>query len=127
MNIPTPEQISKLPKWAQDYITALSWNLDREQEAKRRLLEQQQTSPFYVREWNSGKPYNRYISAPENRIEVEHAGVKLGIYLTRKDDSQRPYGIELQYSAIGDSLGRGAAIVPSGNSTINLQAVENIR
>lgn len=128
MNTPTPEQISKLPKWAQEHIKDLTRELIFEQDAKRRLLDQQQVSPFYVREWNNGKqPYKRYICAQGRRIEVEHAGVKLGVFLASEDDGQRPYGIELKYSAIGDAIGRGVAIVPSGFPTINLQAVANIR
>lgn len=127
MNTPTQEQISKLPKWAQEHIRDLTSQRDNEQNAKRRLLEQQQVSPFYVDEWYSDKPYKRYICAPGRQIEVEHAGVKLGVFLASEDDNQRPYGIELKYSAIGDAIGRGVAIVPSGFSTINLQAASNIR
>lgn len=124
MNL-TPEQIAKLPKWAQERITQLERQLGSSQAQCERFANEQKESPFYVEEWLSQR-IRRYISTPTNRLCVEHAGVKLEIYLPQKGDGQRLYGIELTYSR-PDEIHGDIALIPRHHCGIQLLAQENMR
>lgn len=126
MNTPTDEQIAKLPKWAQERITQLERQLETWKGNALRFASEQPESPFYVDEWLSEPRIKRYISTPTNRVCVEHAGVKLEIYLPQKGDSQRLYGIELTYSRPNDLHG-DIALIPRDHCGVQLLAQENMR
>lgn len=109
--------------WAQDRMRAL----ERERLEAVRLLSEwtdnQTPSPIYIDEFCStgekqGPTHRRrYIQA--SKLEIEHAGVQCSILLSRKDDSQREYGIQIQYSKVDRITGR-VAMVPTSFQTIEL-------
>jgi hypothetical protein len=125
---PTPEQIAKLPKWAQEHIKDLSRELDAANATLARMADEQTPSPFYVDAWYSTPRVKRFIQSPTNHLTIEHAGVHLEIFLAPERDGQRLYGIELQYSAIDRTIGHSTvALMPRGIGTIQLVTKENMR
>lgn len=128
---PTTTQIQSLPKWAQEYI--------RDKERERDLSLRQ------LNEWSDNQTPSSiftddYVSTGENqgpsskrryiqgyKLKIEHAGVHLDIMLVRKDDPQRDFGIELQFSAPNMRTGTHVAVIPKSFQTIELVAKENMR
>jgi hypothetical protein len=120
--------ITKLPKWAQSRIA----DLERERDAARLSLkgfqDSQTESPFYLDAWYCEPRIKRYVQSPTNRITVEHAGVKMEVYLAPEKDGQRLHGIEITYSPIEQRMGYAmVAVMPRGISTIQLVTKENMR
>jgi hypothetical protein len=125
---PTPEQIAKLPKWAQEHIA----DLDRESISAKavvvRMNDQQTPSPFFVDAWYSNPPVRQYVQSPSDHLTIEHAGVHLEIYLAPEKDGQRLHGIELQYTAIEPTIGHATvAVMPRSMNTLQLVTKENMR
>jgi hypothetical protein len=119
---PSPEQIAKLPVWAREHIT----NLARQRETAVRELNQwvdtQTVAPFYIDELvctgEQASPSfkKRYIQT--HKMEVEHLGVVLAIYLGRD-------GIELSWS--GPHRGGAVGLIPQSHQRIELVAKEKMR
>lgn len=126
---PTPEQIAKLPKWAQEYIVSIERERDGALAMIQKFNDAQTPSPFFLDEWYCQPRITRYIQSPTNRISCNHAGVHLELYLAPAEDGQRNYGIEIQYSSLVRArLGVSAVgIVPTGTNTIALVHKENMR
>lgn len=129
MNEPTKEQIQKLPKWAQQHIEAITIQCDQASRSIKRMTDDQTESPFYLDDWYTTPAIKRFIQSPTGRISVNHAGVHCELFLASKDDGQREFGIEIQYSSIERSrLGIcSVGIVPKGTNTIALVHKENMR
>lgn len=129
MPAPTPEQIAKLPRWAQEHVKDLERNLATAQALSKRLADAQTPSPFFVDDWTVTPTVKRYIQSPADRLCVEHAGVHLEIFLARPDDGQRLYGIELSYHGINErsSSGSTIALMPRSISCIQLVNKANLR
>lgn len=126
----TAEQLAKLPKWAREHIDSLSRELDAATLSLQQYLDNQTPSPFYLDDWFSPTRQKVYIQSATNRICVEHARVHLEVFLPHEDDSQRLYGIELNYSAMVNGkhclAGPTVAVVPRGCSLIQLISKENL-
>lgn len=128
---PTAEQLSKLPKWAQEHIQ----NVERQRVVAVRALDEyvdsQTPSSFYTEDLEcttDGGPTMRRRYIHGHQISIDHAGVHLDIHLARKDDGQREFGIELQYGATEGSLGFSPiAIVPHSVNAIQLVHKENMQ
>jgi hypothetical protein len=98
---PTPEQIAKLPKWAQDHIQ----NIERERFTAVRALneycDETTKSPFVIEdsvctgESTGPSTKRRYIQAPS--MKVEYGGVELRI---SANDYNGRRGIELSWSTL---------------------------
>jgi len=125
---PTPEQIAKLPKWAQQYISDLDNELIVAKAMVAQMNDQQTPSPFFVDAWYSNPRVKQYVQSPSGHLTVEHAGVHLEIYLAPEKDGQRLHGIELQYTAGEPAIGHSTvAVMPRSMNTIQLVTKENMR
>ncbi len=124
MNIPTPEQIAKLPKWAQEYIE----NLDRrvviaERELKK-MQDSQTPSEFYIDDVlciGEGTPQHARRYVQTHKMTVEHDGVKLTILL-RQDEK----GIDLQWNNTSRLMSE-VAMVPLSFNKVKIVAKEFMR
>jgi len=125
---PTPEQIAKLPKWAQEHIRDIERQLSAATTALDQIKDQQTPSPIYLDDWYCTPRMKRYIQSPTGHLTIQHAGVHLDIFLAPEKDGQRLHGIELQYAAV-ESRGltdRQIAIMPRGINTIQLVAKDSL-
>jgi len=124
METPTPEQIAKLPKWAQEHID----DLDRRRaNAERTLTEfkdNQTPSEFFTEEYVCTGPtgnqfVKRYIQS--HKVCVERDGVKLTILL-RQDEA----GLDLQWQST-DRLMNEVALVPTAFNKVKIVSKEKMR
>ena len=124
MTTPTPEQIEKLPKWAQEHIK----DLDRRMVIAERTLNEykdtQTPSAFFVDDLvciggGSPKFMRKYIQT--NKISVVRDGVRVDILL-RQDEK----GIEIAWSD-EDRGCRELAMVPTSFQKIKVVKKEDIR
>ena len=97
----TSEQLNKLPKWAQQHVADLQHELHSVRVLLKQHTDEQTPSPFYTEGFDSNmkEKVRRYIEAPMDTVYIENAGIRLAVYVTRPDDSQRPHGIELSYDS----------------------------
>lgn len=127
MSNPTPEQIAKLPKWAQEHITSLTRERDSAVAVKNKMVDDQTPSPIYVNDWTSQPSVKRYVQCKHNSLVIEHAGVKAEILLAREDDSQRLFGIDICYSSNIRALSfQPVAVMPRGMGNIQLVHKDNL-
>jgi len=122
--IPTPEQIAKLPKWAQERMADLERRARVAETALREYFDAQTPSEFYVEEYvgvgeGSDKRAQRYIQT--YRMAVERDGVKLTILL-----HQDVKGIELQWNST-NRLMNDVAMVPLSFNKVKILAKEFMR
>lgn len=129
MSTPTPEQISKLPRWAQEHIKDLERNLTTAQALNKRFEDAQTPSPFYTDDWTVTPSVKRFFQATASRICIEHAGVHLQVFLADPKDGQRLHGIELSYQGINERslCGSTVALMPRSISCIQLVNKANLR
>lgn len=111
----TPEQISKLPKWAQEYVKRLSAKGERAS-AELEAIRENQESPFYYTPL-SGKPV--YFTT-EGSITVKHGGVVLDID-ARKSDGR----IFLSWRSLGRM--EEVALIPATHQQAYLVSKENMQ
>ena len=121
--LPTPEQIAKLPKWAQERMEDLERRTRVAERALKENLDAQTPSEFYVEEYlstgeGSDKHVRRYIQT--YKMAVEHDGVKLTILL-RQDEK----GIDLQWNS--NRLMNEVALVPLSFNKVKIVAKEFMR
>ena len=130
---PTPEQIAKLPKWAQEHIVDLARQRAAAVQALNEATNRVQPAPFYftdtVHTGEASGPSFKKFYVNTRRMSVEHAGIQLDVFLPEPDDGQRLYGIELTYRSIG---GRGltdrmVGIMPRSINSVQLAAKEFLR
>ena len=120
---PTPEQIAKLPKWAQEHIE----NLDRRAViAERNLIEWKDTqtpSEFVISEYTfingKGEFVDRFIQT--NRLMIKSKGVEIEII----NRAEAP-GVDISWSATNRHISQ-VACVPTGFCQIQIVAKENMR
>ena len=122
--IPTPEQIAKLPKWAQERIADLERRTRVAEAAVKNYLDSQTPSEFYVEEYvstgeGSDKHVKRFVQT--YKMAVEHDGVKLTILL-RQDEK----GIDLQWNST-NRLMNEVALVPLSFNKVKIVAKEFMR
>lgn len=129
VNTLTPEQIAKLPKYAQDAFHAL----ERERFCIARELaewnDNQTPSPVTIQEHictgnqRSSEFVARYVQTRDLRIEWQ--GVRLDIGL-RSEGPQHENAITLQWGAL-DPYTRAVAFVPSSFQSARLQTPDTLK
>ena len=123
-SLPTPEQIAKLPKWAQERMEDLERRTRVAEERLKEYLDAQTLSEFYVEDYvstgeGSDKHVNRYIQT--YKMAVERDGVKLTILL-RQDEK----GIELQWNSTSRLMNE-VAMVPLSFNKVKIVSREFMR
>jgi hypothetical protein len=121
---PTPEQIAKLPKWAQERLADLERRTRVAETHLKETLDAQTPSEFYVEEYvsvgeGSDKYVKRYVQT--YKMTVERDGVKLGILL-RQDEK----GIEVQWNSTNRLMSE-VAMVPLSFNKVKIVAKEFMR
>lgn len=74
--------LTKLPKWAQEYITAVERQRDHANESMERFLDSQTPSDFFVEEFSQKKMIKHYVQT--NKITVKMDGKE--IYINKEQD-----------------------------------------
>lgn len=124
MSAPTPEQLEKLPKWAQEHIK----NLDRRMVVAERTLQEfndnQTPSKFYYDDYvcvGGGSPQyvRRYVQT--TKMTVEHADVQVDV-LVRGGENE----IEISWSDLNRFV-REIAMVPKSYQQIKIIHPKHIR
>lgn len=119
-----PFNVTKLPKWAQEYIQDLRRERETAIETLNEYLEHQRPSPFFVSDLvSTGEergPSLKKWYIQSRRVEVEHAGVYLHIML--RDDC-----IELSYNAPEKYASGNVALIPHSFQMIHLVNKRNMR
>jgi hypothetical protein len=121
---PTPDQLAKLPKWAQEHIVNLERRTKTAEDALNDYKDNQTPSEFYTEDMlcvGEGSPeyVKRYVQG--YKMNVEHDGVRLTILL-RQDEK----GIDLQWYST-DRLMREVAMVPLSFNKVKIVAKEFMR
>lgn len=125
----TRERIDKLPEWAQKHIEKLLRERAEAVNTLNAFVDQQTpTQISFTQHPCTGEQAGpsqkkRYIHARE--VQFRHAGVRLDVYLTQKDDHQRSFGIELSWSAIDERVNHLPMIV-SAFGRVTLVTKENV-
>lgn len=128
-DIPTPEQIAKLPQWAQKYISNLQHEAKRDRELAKNITDTQTPSPVYVPDYSlcPGPEIQRFVSMEHaSEVVFDHAKIHLRVRLCTEDDSQRDFGIELKWGKNID-LRSKVGLYPRGYNTIMLINPKNLR
>lgn len=118
MKTPTPEQIERLPKWAQTYIESLNRALNNIDERVRELEGEQRVTPFYTDDFIDdpkaekgwGRSTRKYF-ASDYKITARSGGVILDI--TATDALGNPngrHGLELRMSADAKAMKKHGVI-----------------
>lgn len=121
---PTPEQIAKLPKWAQEHIQSLDRRMATAERALNEHLDSQTPSEFFIEDFlcvGGGSPQfvKKYIQA--HKVCVERDGVKLTILL-RQDEK----GLDLQWHST-NRLMNEVALVPISFNKVKIVSKECMR
>lgn len=128
MNEPTPEQLAKLPKWAQDHIKHLTTSNNAIKSSLKQFNDSQTPSPIWVDEWLQDPRIKRYIQAPHCNVIFSHKGVDMRVMLAGEKDPSRAPGIEISYSRTGRWGDAGEiALVPKSHGLFQLISKENMR
>ena len=118
-NPPTPEQLAKLPKWAQEHIADLERRVVLAERTLQEYNDSQTPSEFFYEDFNrmggndSTKSIRRYIQT--YRMTVERDGVQVDVLL-RQDDP----GIEISFSSSNRLVSQVAMVAASFNKIIIL-------
>ena len=120
----TPEQIAKLPKWAQERMADLERRTRVAETALKEFNDAQTPSEFYVEEYvstgeGSDKHVQRFIQT--YKMAVERDGVKLTVLL-RQDEK----GIELQWNSTSRLMSE-VAMVPLSFNKVKVLAKDFMR
>jgi hypothetical protein len=115
MAIRTPENlaITKLPKWAQEYIHDLQTSVHNGESALKEYLDSQTKSPFSVMDsvcMTENKITTRYIQA--NNISCTNAGVSVTMI-------PRDNGVDILFESEHRAAGE-AAIIPHAANAIRI-------
>jgi len=120
----TTNDVTKLPKWAQEYIRKVERERDTAVRALNEYVDNQTPAPFYIDELESigeqrgPSQLRRYIQA--HGMRVHHAGVYLDITL-------RDGEIDLQWNGNSSFSLSEIAFIPSSHQSARLVAKENMR
>ncbi len=124
---PTPEQLAKLPKWAQEHMKDLERDADKYKEVARHFMEAQTPTPFYTELWDVEMGKRVYIKTENATICAEYAGCKVSLFLARKDDVQRPYGIEIKMEELNRrGMSQNVVFLPNSIGTIFIMHKDNL-
>lgn len=132
---PTPEQIAKLPQWAQELIKYQAMERDTAIRALNDHLDAQTPSKIYWEEYlstgegekrNPGVgPTSKRFYVQTNRLDIEHAGILLRVSC-HDGDSMHDRAIDLQWSVPTGSIDM-VAFVPKSFQQAILISHENMR
>jgi len=120
---PTPEQIQKLPKWAQDHIAFLDRRASEATKKVSDFLADQKPSAICVPEFTAGLNSVRYIQA--STVRFIHRGVELEV--TIRDSNLSGTGIQLQWGEAGTSHSGEVAFIPETHQRARLISKEDMR
>lgn len=130
---PTPDQLSKLPKWVQEYIADLKRERDESLRSLNKWVDDQTPSPVSIPEYlctgeRSGPTEKvRYIQTDE--VVFRHAGIELQVRLVGKEVGHG-HGhddcIRLQWSDPKRLCNR-VAFVPTSFQAAEIITKDNIR
>lgn len=128
MNAPTPEQLQKLPKWAQDYIQ----NITREREMSVRSLNEfcdnDTPSPFMVEDYvctgERAGPSSKVHYVQTNAIRVRYEGIDLRVTAHSYNNQK---GIGLQWGPDDLRLASAVAFVPESFMAARLVTAEHLK
>lgn len=124
------ERIDKLPEWARQHIESLRRQRDDAVSVLNAFTDQQTQSEVWIEAHpctgeTSGPSFKRkYIQTRE--VVFNYANVLLRVMLSRPDDNQRNYGIELSFEPADRRTHYLPVIVRSGNR-IELVHKDNLR
>ena len=124
MNIPTPEQISKLPKWAQEYVRDLERRSTIAERTLKEYTDAQTPSEFYIDDLlciGPGGPQSGRQYVQTHKISVERDGVKLDVLL-RMDTP----GIDLSWCS-STRLMEEVAMIPLSFNKVKLVPKDKMR
>lgn len=114
--------ISKLPLWAQKYISDLKRQRETAVRFLNESLDRQTESPFYVESYESTEettgPSLKYVYFQTHRMQVHHAGVYLSITLRDKS-------VDLTWGNRRFGLGN-VAFVPTSYQAASLVNKDNM-
>ena len=124
---PTPEQIARLPKWAQEYLKQLESDRLSAVRSLNEYVDDQAESPFrywdYVNTGEEGRaPSHKTKFIQTNKMEVHWAGIELRV-LIRPGQNE----IDLQWSKADGSRIEEIAFIPKSFGSAVLKAKENMR
>lgn len=120
MNEPTPEQIAKLPVWAQKHIESLTRQRDAAIRDHKKYLDDQTPTPFYEEYQGVEGRRRRYIQALS--LCVEWRGIKLRV--DANDYGNSGPGIRLQWVGVKN---HEVALVPCYHQYVRLVAQDDMR
>lgn len=120
---PSPEQIAKLPKWAQDHIARIERQMHGAKDARDKYLDEQTPSQFYIGYQSDDLKKRRYIQA--DSIVCEFAGIRLAIEAHNYGNTSKN-AIRLKWETPNRSL-EAIAMVPDSYQSVQLIAKENMR
>lgn len=128
---PTIEQLLKLPQWVQTHIQKLQRERETAVRALNEYCDNQTPAAFWVDDAECtgeerGPSFKRrYFQG--DRINVSHAGIEASIYLSRKDDGQRIFGIEIKFEpSKPETSFEKVAMIPFGHCCVNLVSKDNL-
>lgn len=124
MNAPTPEQLEKLPKWAQEHIKDLNRRMVIAERTLKEYQDAQTPSEFFYDDYlciGGGSPQHARRYVQTHKISVVKDGVRADVLL-RHDEP----GIEISW---GDEKRtcREVALVPTSFQKIKLVTKDHIR
>lgn len=119
-----PEQLNKLPKWAQDHIKTLQRERDVALRELNEWTDGQTPSGMYIDEMvctgeeQGPSVKRRYIQS--NRVTVEHAGVMVEVWSHNEGHIAIRWGRD-------DGSSRDVAMIPQSYQRANIVSKENMR
>lgn len=116
---PTPEQLDKLPKWAQEHIASTERRATDAERTLREYLDNQTPTEFYVDDYRGGGIHKNYIQT--YKMTVERGGIIVRINL-REDEK----GVDISWES-KNRLVREIAVVATGFNQIRVLAKEDMR
>ncbi len=124
MNIPTPEQIARLPKWAQEYIEDLDRRTVIAERALKNYTDNQTPSKFYFDDFlciGEGTPQLSRKYVQTRKITVEHEGIIVDVLL-RVDEA----GIDISWHS-SERLMKEVAMIPISFQQVKLVSRDKMR
>lgn len=123
-SLPTPEQIAKLPKWAQEYVKDLERRVVIAERTLKKYTDTQTPSEFYIDDLlciGNGTPQVSRKYVQTHRITAERDGVKVDLLLRLNEP-----GIEVSWST-SDRMTGEIAMIPFSFQKIKLVSKNDMR
>lgn len=128
MNTITPEQIAKLPKWAQEHVRFISMQRDAAVKALNRFNDSQTESPFFVEDHvcsgESSGPSTKKMFIQAYCMSVNWRGVLLKI--DANDYGQSGHGIRLQWNGADRTI-EEIAFIPTSFQSAKILTKKDMR